>query len=69
VEHGHYPVNVIPFGVKLIKARFKLNDQENKQARGNANCEANNVYRGVAFISKQIAPGGFDVISYHGFKL
>src|ERR1700730_8469212 len=56
---------MIFFCMKGIKTKLEADDEKDKQAGGNAYCQANDIDKSIAFAAKQIPEGGFEIVFYH----
>ncbi len=61
----HNPVEVVKISVKLVKAQFILNPEENEDAGGQADSQAENVDKGIASVFFEITESDFKIISDH----
>jgi len=65
----NYPVDAIGIFMEPIKAQFILNPEEDQDATGHSYSKASNIYKGIAFMSRQISECNFYVVFNHGFIL
>jgi hypothetical protein len=65
----HKVVYAIGIFMEPIKAQFILNPEEDQDATGHSYSKASNIYKGIAFMSRQISECNFYVVFNHGFIL
>ena len=59
-------IDTIFLRMKIIKAAFKPDHQEQEEAGSNADRESEGIDEGIAFIPFQVSESGFEIIFKHG---
>ena len=60
------PVDLFCIRVKIIIAKLIQDIYRNQRTTGEANSEANNIYKRIELVGLDIPPGYFEVVAKHG---